>query len=124
MSNPVNTPAGEQAKAILGAILAGLTALGTALADGAVTSVEVVGISIAVLATYATVFGVRNTSAAKVERGEHGSVQLPFYGASRDRSLPGKRRIRARRQGGHVDLATVLLVGILVVLVLVVVGVV
>lgn len=30
-------------------------------------------------------------------RNEKGSVRLPFTGASRDRSLPGKRRVRARR---------------------------
>jgi hypothetical protein len=62
----------------------------------------------------------------RVERGEHGAVNLPFYGASRDRSRPGKARIRARREHrrdpGHVDLATVLLVGILVILVLVLFG--
>jgi hypothetical protein len=58
----------------------------------------------------------------RVQRNEHGSVRLPFYGASRDRTLPGKARIRARRQRGHVDLATVLLVGILAILVLVLFG--
>ena len=57
---PLNTPAAAQAKALIGALLAGLTALGTALADGSVTSVEWVGIAIAVLATYGTVFGVGN----------------------------------------------------------------
>jgi hypothetical protein len=35
-------------------------------------------------------------------RNERGAVRLPFYGASRDRSLPGKARIRARRDRGHV----------------------
>ena len=57
---PLNTPAAAQAKALIGALLAGLTALGTALADGSVTGVEWVGIAIAVLATYGTVFGVGN----------------------------------------------------------------
>lgn len=58
--HPLNTPASEQAKAIIGAILAGLAALGTALADGTVTPVEIVGIAVALLATYGTVFGVDN----------------------------------------------------------------
>lgn len=62
MSNPLSTPVQEQVKAVVGALLAGLTALGTALADGQVTSVEGVGIAVAVLATYATVFGVTNQS--------------------------------------------------------------
>lgn len=60
---PLNTPAAEQAKAIIGAILAGLAALGTALADGSVSPVEVVGIAVALLATYGTVFGVDNKRA-------------------------------------------------------------
>ena len=59
-SNPATTPAREQAKAIVGAVLAGLAALGTALADGNVSDVEIVGIAIALLGTYGTVFGVRN----------------------------------------------------------------
>ena len=60
-SNPVTTPAREQAKAITGGVLAGLTALGTALSDGTVSPAEWVGVAIAALATYGTVFGVRNT---------------------------------------------------------------
>lgn len=67
MSNPLNTPVQEQVKAVLGATLAGLTALGTALADGQVSSVEVVGIAVAVLATYGTVFGVSNAPAEEPE---------------------------------------------------------
>jgi drug/metabolite transporter (DMT)-like permease len=63
MTNPATTPASEQAKAILGAILAGLTALGTALADERVTQGEWIGVTIAFVGTYATVFGVRNREA-------------------------------------------------------------
>lgn len=59
-SNPLTTPAREQVKALIGAALAGLTAAGTALADGQITGVEWIGIAIATLATYGTVFGVRN----------------------------------------------------------------
>lgn len=58
--NPATTPVREQAKAVIGGVLAGLAALGTALADGTVSPVEAVGIAIAVIATYGTVFGVRN----------------------------------------------------------------
>lgn len=50
----------EYAKATTAAILAGLTALGTALADGNVTPVEIVGICVAVVATGGAVFGVTN----------------------------------------------------------------
>ncbi len=51
----------EYAKAIVGAVLAGLTALGTALADGeGVVAWEWVGIAFAVVATFGTVFGVPN----------------------------------------------------------------
>ena len=59
-SNPLTTPAREQGTALIGAALAGLTAAGTALADGQVTGVEWIGIAITTLATYGTVFGVRN----------------------------------------------------------------
>jgi F0F1-type ATP synthase membrane subunit c/vacuolar-type H+-ATPase subunit K len=59
-SNPAKVPVTEQTKAILGGILAGLTALGTALADERITSGEWVGVAVAAVGTYATVFGVRN----------------------------------------------------------------
>lgn len=48
----------RQAKALLGAAVAGLTALGTALADGEVTQLEWTTIALAVVATYGGVFGV------------------------------------------------------------------
>lgn len=61
MSNPLSTPIQEQVKAVLGSTIAGLTMLGTALADGAgVSSVEAVGIAVAFLSTYSVVFGVTN----------------------------------------------------------------
>jgi len=66
-NNPLTTPVQEQIKAVLGAVLAGLTALGTSLADGVVTSVELVGIAIAVLATYGAVFGVSNAEPEEPE---------------------------------------------------------
>lgn len=47
-------------KAIVGALLAGLTALGTALADGTVQPVEWVGVAVALIATFGAVFGVKN----------------------------------------------------------------
>lgn len=80
MSNPVRTPASEQAKAIIGAILAGLTAFGTALADGSVTPVEIVGIAIAVLATYGSVYGVTNKRTTR--RTVPSTAAPPTYGSS------------------------------------------
>ena len=59
-STPTNTPLREQAKAIVGAVLAGLTSLGYALSDGHVSPVEAVGIGIAFVASYGVVFGVSN----------------------------------------------------------------
>lgn len=47
-------------KAITGAALAGLTALGTALADGHVTGVEYVGVAVALVGTFGVVFGTTN----------------------------------------------------------------
>lgn len=63
----------EYAKAIVGALLAGLTALGTALTDGAVTATEWVGVAVAALATFGGVFGVRNTTTPR-HRGEVGAL--------------------------------------------------
>lgn len=60
MSTPVDFTVKEQAKAIVGGVLAGLTALGTALTDGAVSPAEWVAVAVAALGTYAAVFGVRN----------------------------------------------------------------
>lgn len=60
MSTPADFTAKEQAKAVVGGVLAGLTALGTALTDGAVSPDEWVAVAVATLGTYAAVFGVRN----------------------------------------------------------------
>lgn len=55
-------PASEQVKAVTGALLAGLTALGTALADGeGLTAGEWVGVAVALVATYTAVYRVPNT---------------------------------------------------------------
>lgn len=51
------------AKAITGAVVAGLTALGTALTDGAVTPVEQVTIALATLTGLAAVWAVPNRPA-------------------------------------------------------------
>jgi hypothetical protein len=56
------------AKAACGAVLAGLTAAGTALADGRVSALEAVGIAVAVVGTGGTVFGVRNGAKPRVRR--------------------------------------------------------
>lgn len=47
-------------KAIFGGLTAGLTALGTALADGRVTPLEGAGIALAVVVAAAAVWAVRN----------------------------------------------------------------
>jgi hypothetical protein len=51
------------AKAVAGAAVAGLSAYGTALADGTVTSGEWVGVALAAVAAGAAVFGVPNKPA-------------------------------------------------------------
>lgn len=51
------------AKAIVGAAVAGLTALGTALADDQVTTSEWVGVAIAALAALGIVYAVPNRPA-------------------------------------------------------------
>lgn len=50
----------EYAKAIVGAAIAGVTVLGTALADGAVVAQEWIGIVLAVLGTFGGVYQVPN----------------------------------------------------------------
>jgi hypothetical protein len=49
----------EQAKAITGGVVAGLTALGTALADGSVSQLEWTLVALAAVVAYGAVFGVR-----------------------------------------------------------------
>lgn len=51
------------AKAIVGALVAGLTAYGTALADDKVTTVEWVGVAVATLAALGVVWAVPNKPA-------------------------------------------------------------
>lgn len=51
------------AKAIVGAAVAGLTALGTALADNQVTTVEWVGVAVATLGALGIVYAVPNKPA-------------------------------------------------------------
>ncbi len=86
----------EYAKAITGAALAGLTALGAALADGeGVTGGEWVAIAVAVVATFGGVFGVPNTR--------------PYRPPS------------IRREGGHFDLGTAGTILALVLIVLLIV---
>lgn len=50
----------EYAKALYGALVAGLGALGTALADEQITTGEWVGIASVAVAAFGVVFGVRN----------------------------------------------------------------
>lgn len=51
------------AKAIVGAAVAGLTALGTALADNQVTTAEWVGVAVATLTALGVVYAVPNRPA-------------------------------------------------------------
>lgn len=53
------------AKAIVGALVAGLTALGTALADDSVTATEWVGVAVATLTALGVVYAVPNRPAAR-----------------------------------------------------------
>lgn len=53
------------AKAITGAAVAGLTALGTALADDRVTTFEWVGVAVATLAALGLVYAVPNKRPAE-----------------------------------------------------------
>lgn len=55
------------AKAIVGAIIAALTALGTAVADGEISAAEVVGVLLAGMVTLAGVYQIPNTP----KRGKH-----------------------------------------------------
>ena len=52
------------AKAVVAAVLAGLAALGTALADGHVTGVEWTIVAAAALTALGTVWGIPNKTAA------------------------------------------------------------
>lgn len=68
---------GQQAKAIFGGVLAGLTSLGTAVADGMVSAGEWVGIAIAAVATFGAVFGVGNDADDR-PRPAVGAVDVAF----------------------------------------------
>lgn len=51
----------KYAKAIFGALAAGLAALGTAASDGTITTGEWIGVASAVVAAAGVVYGVSNT---------------------------------------------------------------
>lgn len=67
------------AKAIVGALVAGLGALGTALTDGAVSAQEWVAVASATLVALGVVFGVPNRDPQAAHQDE--SVQPPEAGA-------------------------------------------
>lgn len=52
----------EYAKAIVGGILAGLAVLGAALTDDLVTASEWVGVAVATLTVFSSVFGIPNAA--------------------------------------------------------------
>lgn len=52
----------EYAKAIIGAVLAGLAVVGTALTDGSVSPAEWVDVAVAALTVFAGVFGLPNAA--------------------------------------------------------------
>jgi multisubunit Na+/H+ antiporter MnhB subunit len=94
-------------KAVLAFIAPGAVTIGSAVTEASdggtrITTAEWVAAAVACIVTSAAVYAVPNRDPRALHQDE--SVQPPEY--------------------GHVDLATVLLVGILVILVLVVVGVV
>ncbi len=55
---------GKYAKAIVASLTAGLTALGTALADDTVTRLEWVGVAVALLGALGLVYAVPNKPAS------------------------------------------------------------
>lgn len=59
---------GKYAKAIVAAVVAGGTALGTALADDVVTTGEWVGVALAVLGALGITYVVPNAKVSDVER--------------------------------------------------------
>lgn len=61
----------EYAKAIVGAVVAGLTALGAALDADGVTAVEGVGVAVVTLSTFGSVFATRNTDPLVPRRRRH-----------------------------------------------------
>lgn len=62
------------AKAVIGALVAGLTALGTALADGAVSPAEWVGVAIATLGALGAVYAIPNIKAPTGATKDAGAV--------------------------------------------------
>lgn len=50
----------SQAKAVVGAVVAGLTALGTGLTDNVLTPAEWIAAAVATLVAYGAVYGVSN----------------------------------------------------------------
>ena len=56
----------KMAKAIIGAVTGGLTALFTALSDNGVTAQEWVGVAIATIGVLGVVYGVPNSSTTPV----------------------------------------------------------
>lgn len=70
------TPA-MYAKAIIGALVAGLTALATALDESGVTGAEWAGIAVTTLSTFAGVYAVPN-AARRLSRGDVGRAD-PLY---------------------------------------------
>jgi hypothetical protein len=78
--NPLRTPAGQQAKAILAGLIALLSALVPVLDDG-VTSAELLGVAMAGLVAYGAVFELPNGARADPttstpQPGPHGSGDL------------------------------------------------
>lgn len=56
---------GSAAKALIGAVTAGLTALATAMTDGSVTGSEWIGVALAALGTLGAVYGIANKPTEK-----------------------------------------------------------
>lgn len=69
----------EYRKAIVGGLLAALTSLATAMANEGVSPVEWIGVAIAALATFGSVFGVSNIDPLQGRRKREGGQSNVLY---------------------------------------------
>lgn len=75
----------RQAKAVVGGLVAGLTALATALADGQVTQLEWTGVVLAALVAYGAVYRVPNRGTLSVHLSSAELLELARAAQERER---------------------------------------